>query len=547
MPCSTTASGRPRRGCWRRRPTAPACTSPMPSSARPSTRARPRPGGAPGTAGRAWRWPPPPAPTPTRWPTSSSGQATRARPSGSSAPACGRAPAAASLTAAARFVAAAGLLADDAARAGERGWLLFLGARLLAFVDTDAALRHLAAADALARAAADPVLAAHLHGTRGTALCHRPLEYSAGIAELERGVAAIEALPPEYRRWSPEEVALARVGALLPEQERATLPARGRDLPVALHQGAASRTSTASPARYRDARALGEATVAAALADDPGQRDVQRFGLAHAYAALGAPDAARREYGLWRATCYANNVLYVVEYTTWAELRHAVLPYQADDLAERARLVAESARAWSGAQGTVATPYPSQAGLPVAVLEGRWAEARRLAEAADAVATIGHAQGAGATLGMLARQQGEPEAAWARVRALHPAGPETAPGDCHFAPRPRAAGPRGGAGPRRGRPGDGRPLDRGARALAGLERRGPLAGRTPAPRLRAPRSASGRPPRCPRTRRTGARPRPRTAPAARPPRRPPPPRRTGYGRGQVPRRSGTPCPVLRAG
>ena len=61
-------------------------------------------------------------------------------------------------------------------------------------------------------------------------------------------------------------------------------------------------------------------------------------------------------------------------------LQHAVLPYQADDPPERARLAAESAQAWASVQSTVlAAPYPSQAGLPAALLEGRWAEARRIA------------------------------------------------------------------------------------------------------------------------------------------------------------------------
>jgi DNA-binding CsgD family transcriptional regulator len=243
----------------------------------------------------------------------------------------------------------------------------------------------------------------------------------------------MEALPHGYRRWSPDEVALARLGALLPAGEGATLPAQARTLPVALHQRGFLANHYGFSGRYRDARALGEATVAAALAHDPARRDVPgRFGLAHGCAALGEPDAARREYGLWRTSCYANNDLYVVEYVIWAELQHAVLPYQADDPPERARLAAESARAWSGAQGTVGAPYPSQVDLPVALLEGRWAVARRLAEAAVAVGTSGHAQGGGAALGVLARLQGDPEAAWARVRVLHPAGPDTAPGDCHF-------------------------------------------------------------------------------------------------------------------
>ena len=136
-----------------------------------------------------------------------------------------------------------------------------------------------------------------------------------------------------------------------------------------------------------------------------------------------------------RAALYAENNLYVVEYSIWSELQHAVLPYQADDPPERARLAAESAQAWASVQSTVlAAPYPSQAGLSAMLLEGRWAESRQLAEAGVVFATLGHAQSAGAALGALARWQGDPEAAWARVRDLHPAGPETEPGNCFFIP-----------------------------------------------------------------------------------------------------------------
>ena len=339
-------------------------------------------------------------------------------------------------TAAARFAAAAGLLAGDTARAGARGALLLLAARLLTFVDTAAALRHLDEAEPLARVAGDATLAAHIGATRGHVLCHRPGDIRAGVAELERAVPAAEALPPEYRHWVADQVALARVGTLLPAGERPSPPTQARASPMALGLRGLLTNWYGWIGRYREARALGEATVAASLEDHQAARYAQgRFGLAHAYAAFGRPAEARREYALVRAARYADNSLYVVEYCIWAELQHAVLPYQADDPPERARLAAESARAWASVQETViAAPYPSQAGLAAALVEGRWAEARQLAEAGVAFATLGHAQSAGAALGQLARWRGDPDAAWARVRALHPAGPDTAPGGCFFPP-----------------------------------------------------------------------------------------------------------------
>jgi hypothetical protein len=284
----------------------------------------------------------------------------------------------ADLTAAARFVAAAGLLAGDTTRDNARGGLLLLSGFLLTFVGTDAALRHLAEAEALARSTSDPGLAAYVRATRSVVLCHRSQDIRAGVAELEQAVAAIEALPHEYRRWNNDQVALARVGVLLPENERVALPAHARPLPAALvHRGSLANWYGWT-GRYREALAEGEATVAAALADDPSEQNTAgSFGLAHASGALGHPAKARHQYARWRATFYANSNPYGVEYNLFAELQHVVMPYQADDPVERSRLAEESARAWARVQDTVVTtPYPSQAGLPVALVEGRWATPR---------------------------------------------------------------------------------------------------------------------------------------------------------------------------
>ena len=78
------AARRHRRRRWRRASsrwprTGRRCASPTRSSARRSTRGWWRPGGGASTAGSARRWRRRPAPTPTRWPTTSSGRATRAR------------------------------------------------------------------------------------------------------------------------------------------------------------------------------------------------------------------------------------------------------------------------------------------------------------------------------------------------------------------------------------------------------------------------------------------------------------------------------------
>jgi ATP/maltotriose-dependent transcriptional regulator MalT len=76
--------------------------------------------------------------------------------------------------------------------------------------------------------------------------------------------------------------------------------------------------------------------------------------------------------------------------------------------------------------------YDAVTPMLVATLDGQWDEARRLATGGLDAATVGHLQGSIAVLGQLARYQGEPASAWEMVQRLHPAGPDTEPGNCHF-------------------------------------------------------------------------------------------------------------------
>ncbi|HEX5503458.1 MAG TPA: response regulator transcription factor, partial [Thermomicrobiales bacterium] len=157
------------------------------------------------------------------------------------------------------------------------------------------------------------------------------------------------------------------------------------------------------------------------------------LGRGHAHAALGRPAEARREYALAVADSRAAGDWFMVEHGHWYELHLVALPYQADDLGARARLAADGARAWARATGTATTAtHGAQSALPLALLEGRWEEAGALAVAGRASAVVPVFQGALVALGTLARHRGAPARAWELVRALHPAGPATAPGDGYF-------------------------------------------------------------------------------------------------------------------
>jgi DNA-binding CsgD family transcriptional regulator len=334
------------------------------------------------------------------------------------------------LVAAERFVAAAALLAGDASRDGRRGWLLFLGAFMVFFSDPGQALRYLDAAETLALRSGERALAAHGRFLRGLALCHH-WRLRDGVSALEQGVADLEALPDDDVRRHGIEVALARLGVLPPMAGPAPAPAS----PFAAAHRAALANWYGWLGYYREARAVGEAILAAVAAHPARGVNPYQWGLAHASAALGQPEEAGRAYARTRAATYAQHEPYSTLYILFAELQHFLLPYHADDVSARTRLVAEEGPVLAQLSGAaMAASYPGQAGLLVALLEGRWREARQLAEAGRTAATIGHAQTAVAALGALACWQGDRELAWARVRELHPAGSATAPGGCFFIP-----------------------------------------------------------------------------------------------------------------
>ena len=383
------------------------------------------------------------------------------------------------LGAAERFDEAAALLEADEERQRERGWLLFYCGRLHYFSDTARTLRYFETAENLALLLDDRVLLAYLRATRGLVRCYRG-EIRQGVAEVEHGVAELEMLPGEYHMQTGEDAALSVIAMMLPDSDRAAYPA-----PAAL------RTTTLLHAnivnwygwtgRYRKALSGGEAIierVTAALGDGSLRHIAAAYlGLGHGHAGLGHPAEARHAYARARDGHYASGDAFMVECSIWVELLLVILPYYTEEIAERERLVAEAARAWSRAETTIAAnPHGSPATLLLALLEGRWVEAARLAQEGRTASTSDYTQGASVALGYLARHQGEPASGWAQVRTLHPSGPDTAPGGCHFAHglalQALAAElaldaddlPTGGG------------LDRGAWSLARLEWRDPLVG-----------------------------------------------------------------------
>jgi DNA-binding NarL/FixJ family response regulator len=348
-------------------------------------------------------------------------------------------------TAAECFERAAMLLDGDATQTRARGWLLFYAGYLWRYSTDARTLACLSEAEALAVASDDPILAAYARYHHGSSSCMRG-DVRRGVAEIEAGVAALEESAQAHQLPSTEEHALGTIQLMLPENiprnepALAEQPERALGEASTIHQRGVLVNWLAMSGRYVEARAMGE-RFCVAMAEAYGERRLRssqcmsgHLGLGHAYAALGLPGDARQAYAL-AATGFASiGDPAIVEFVIWAELLMAVIPYQADRLAERERLRADSARVWwrsSGSSITTGGDAPPSS-LLLDLIEGRWREARLLAEAQQNAAILASFQSATLALAVLARNQCAPDRAWEQVRAILPDGTATEPGDCYF-------------------------------------------------------------------------------------------------------------------
>ena len=317
------------------------------------------------------------------------------------------------LTAAERFEAALQLLEAQGAPASERAKLLYRLARMRRYADPRQALGYLEDAIALAEEASDHALAAYIGCFRGSLLCTSG-EIRGGLADLEAGVAAIDALSPDER---------GRLRAL--QQQLG-------DPPDEYHYRGALVSWLAIAGHGTEALALGaqlDTRPPAHALGTSGYANAWR-GIASALATLGRPEEARQAYARASAAYRAVEHHYQVGNALLLELFEVVLPYRADDLAERRRLAQAAEQAWSRASGALSDLPPRFAWLPLLLIEGNWAEARELARAISAPGERTNWRPfARMALALLAREQGQPDLAWRMIREHLPAGPASEPGD----------------------------------------------------------------------------------------------------------------------
>ena len=347
------------------------------------------------------------------------------------------------VSAAERFVDAAHLLegTDDGERT--RGWLLFYSAFILRFLQDPMITEYLAEAQRIADATNDQVLAAFITFHHGGSACLRG-DVKRGLEDLEHGVQAIADCFDQTDPPQTEELALGVIRAQLPEDTPAREEAAAGKVTVSGRPPAVTQRGVlvnwlAHAGKYRESLAMGERFVtemAEALREyhtRPLHWLTGNLGLAHSYAALGRPDAARQAYHVVRQGCWSMSEYTMVEYSCWCDLHNVVLPYYTDRLEEWERLVQDARYAWSRARGIASwAPPVSETELELLFFHGRWTEAREHASIQRSAPLASLAHRAHVILGMIARYQGAPALAWEHVRELIPHGPATEPGDCYF-------------------------------------------------------------------------------------------------------------------
>lgn len=314
------------------------------------------------------------------------------------------------VTAAARYEAAIALMERRGDPVEESGWLLVAVSRLRRYTDEPGAVRAMEEALALAREAGDDALAAIARFSGGVVSLAAG-RWSDAVRELGAAADALEALAPEE---------LARIAARTGLSEAWLRAARGTWI---------TQAATLGPL----AEVLAYAERWEAMAEPPRTTSYHGsayadgwMGLANAHAMTGHPERAERAFGRALETYRAIGHHVLIGLNASYTLRYLALPYRADRPAECERWATTAVDAHRRAAG--AWPAgPDANRSPLDFLRGRW-DAPSLAQLPAALASRAFVAESG-LLAWLARERGEAERAWERVRAKLPGGPATGPGD----------------------------------------------------------------------------------------------------------------------
>ncbi len=321
-------------------------------------------------------------------------------------------------TAADRYETALSLMSRADSGAGEHGWLHYRLARMRRYADLAGAVAHLDEAARIATTTRDAGLSAAVLYLRGLLRIHAG-DIAHGLPEMMDGADALDALAAGAR------------DRLNRHDDTSSGDMRGRRGTIVLYLAAVGR--------IRQAVAMGEEIAGTLLAGPTGGTgggalfgDALR-GLGIAYATLGraaeAGAAFARAWAIIVAARHHANLLQMIRF----EMEIVSLFLETDRLDRRRWLAEEGDRALERSSGAgFGGADGLEQSLHAAMLEGRWDEARSVAEARRLAPMVVNRQFALDTLAALARARGDRDAAWAYVGEMLPAGADTAPGGLIF-------------------------------------------------------------------------------------------------------------------
>ncbi|MGN6360848.1 MAG: helix-turn-helix transcriptional regulator [Thermomicrobiales bacterium] len=305
------------------------------------------------------------------------------------------------LTAADRFAAALPWLEQVGAPASERAWLLYALARLRVFAQPQRSAAALA--DAARLAADDDLLLGYIEQLRGLTECMGG-DFVRGLASMAAGIANLEGAPAHE----------------IPDRLRMAW-----NDPPPLSQ---LRGQHANWLAYTG-RCAEVADLLARVAADPGPLSPSYHSAeGYIHLAQGRPLAARHALARSRAANRAREDYFQVGFNAFSELNWVVMRYYADDLTMRQAVSVECEEAMIRASDVLMPGLaPRLAQFPTAFIEGRWDEARALAQQARAEnPPLTHH--CNPLAGAVAVAQGNRAEALAAIVQELPDGPATAPG-----------------------------------------------------------------------------------------------------------------------
>ncbi len=307
-----------------------------------------------------------------------------------------------------RFEQALEILRADESRLEERGWLLCELSEAYRYTEPRRSLDCLAEAQPIAEQLGDDALRAVLLRSRSHI---RGFLGEHALDELLEAVAVYDALPEDQQ----QRILASPLGYTVSQGTYAQrLVYYGKfqlALDIAREFLACSKGDEDGPDRH-----------AASFA---------RFAIGKAAAALGYPDESRAAFAEFRVQVARFGSAYMLGHSASYEYAMVLQTYYADRPDERRRYIDLVDRAYrESLYGMVFDAQETPRLYPALILDGRWDEARRSAEAMIEVEAV--RIDSATVLARLDMLQGQTERAWGHIRSCMPDGHGTRPGTTYF-------------------------------------------------------------------------------------------------------------------